>query len=187
MKDDTITQSELSYLTTLLDKSWNILDLACGYGRYTIPLAEMGFRISGIDITPDFIQNASEAANLKGLSVDFRVGDMRNLPYQDESFDAVLCMWNSFSEMTTLKDQQLSIREMGRVLKPEGMALIEVRNHLISNLEENPHVEGVETMPSFKHSKRSLGKLMRNSIVRSYSVYTDNFGGRKRLFLQFLK
>ena len=44
-KNSVMTENELAYLTELLKKSWKILDLACGYGRFSIPLAAMGYRV----------------------------------------------------------------------------------------------------------------------------------------------
>ncbi|MEM4056829.1 MAG: class I SAM-dependent methyltransferase [Thermoplasmatales archaeon] len=51
-----------------------MLDLACGYGRFSIPLAAMRYDVEGIDITPLFIEIAKEEANKRNLGTEFRVG-----------------------------------------------------------------------------------------------------------------
>src|SRR5687767_12996419 len=50
-----------------------VLDLGCGNGRHAIYFAEQGFKASGIDVSPQAIEWASEWSKRKGLDVDFRV------------------------------------------------------------------------------------------------------------------
>lgn len=187
LKNEHTTTVELEHLKSYLKKEWKILDLACGYGRCTIPLSEMGYNISGADITPEFIEQARETAGKKDLKIDFRVADMRDLPYPDESFDAVICLWNSFSELISEADQKASLKEIYRILKEDGTALIEVRNHLPSSIDPGSRIGGVESMPSYKHTRRSIGKIVRRTGIASYSVRVENFGERKRLLLQIWK
>ena len=72
-----------------------VLDVPCGAGRLTLPLAARGCAMTGIDISPEFLEAAAAAASASGLAVDFRCGDMRDLPPSPE-FDAVFCFGNSF-------------------------------------------------------------------------------------------
>ena len=181
------TEKELSYLVKLLKKEWMILDLACGYGRLAIPLAAQGFRVEGIDVTPIFIEKAREEAMRRNLSVEFRVGDMTALPYGDCSFDSVICIWNAFSEMVREQDQINAILEMYRVLKKDGLTIIEVRNHRSSGAVEANIIDGYEAMPSYNHTRGSLKRLMKLSRLEGYDLFTDNFGGRNRLFLEIRK
>jgi 2-polyprenyl-3-methyl-5-hydroxy-6-metoxy-1,4-benzoquinol methylase len=71
-----------------------ILDVPCGAGRHSLALARAGYRVTGIDLSEEAIDRARAAG--KGLSADFRRGDMRSLAL-DERFDAVLCLGNSLS------------------------------------------------------------------------------------------
>ena len=187
MKDSASTESELSYLTGIMQKGSRILDLACGYGRFSIPLAERGFRVYGVDITPAFIDVAQKEAGKRNLDIEFKVGDMRKIPYNKESFDYVICMWNAFSELTLQADQVAAVREVYRVLRTNGMAIIEMRNHRSSGLIEKNFVDEYEAMPTFNHTRGSIRNLMRIFGVNGYKVFIDNFGGRKRLILEMLK
>lgn len=187
MKDNAITESELSYLTKILKKGSTILDLACGYGRLSIPLAEHGYTVYGVDITPVFIEKATQEAKKRNLNVEFKIGDMRNIPYPDASFDYVICMWNAFSELSTEQVQITVINEIYRVLKKTGLAIIEMRNHRSSGLVEKNFIERFEAMPSFNHTRGSIKRLMRLSRVTNFKVFIDDFGGRKRLILEILK
>ena len=187
MKDNAITESELSYLTKILKNGSTILDLACGYGRLSIPIAEHGYTVYGVDITPVFIEKATQEAKKRNLNVEFKIGDMRNIPYPDASFDYVICMWNAFSELPTEQAQITVINEIYRVLKKTGLAIIEMRNHRSSGLVEKNFIERFEAMPSFNHTRGSIKRLMRLSRVTNFKVFIDDFGGRKRLILEILK
>ena len=187
MKDNAITESELSYLTKILKNGSTILDLACGYGRLSIPIAEHGYTVYGVDITPVFIEKATQEAKKRNLNVEFKIGDMRNIPYPDASFDYVICMWNAFSELSTEQVQITVINEIYRVLKKTGLAIIEMRNHRSSGLVEKNFIERFEAMPSFNHTRGSIKRFMRLSRVTNFKVFIDDFGGRKRLILEILK
>ena len=187
MKDNAITESELSYLTKILKKGSTILDLACGYARLSIPLAEHGYTVYGVDITPVFIEKATQEAKKRNLNVEFKIGDMRNIPYPDALFDYVICMWNAFSELPTEQAQITVINEIYRVLKKTGLAIIEMRNHRSSGLVEKNFIERFEAMPSFNHTRGSIKRLMCLSRVTNFKVFIDDFGGRKRLILEILK
>ena len=187
LKTEERTNKELAYLKGLLRSGQHILDLGCGYGRYTIPLAEMGFEIDGIDLTPSLVSKARSIAKEHNLKVSFTIGDMRSLPFPNESYDVIICMWNTFSELYELVDQNRAIEEMLRVLRNYGFGIIEVRNHRASGVDQNYKIEGIDGMPSFRHTKKSLKELMTNLKIRNYKVFVDVFGGRNRLFLQFYK
>ena len=186
-KQSAYTNSELAYLLRLVRKSGRILDLACGYGRFTIPLAKRGYDIEGIDITPALIKKAREESSKKRVKVRFRIGDMRKLPYKAGSFSAVVCMWDAFSEILGKKDQTKAIMEIYRVLEPGGFALIEVHSSRFSGCQKPGKIAGIIANPHYAHNRKSLSSLVYTAKIRKSSVFTDNFGGRKRLFLKFWK
>ncbi len=186
-KSSVQTEKELAYLTGLLKKGCKILDLACGYGRFAIPLAAMGYNVEGIDITPIFIEKAIDEAKKRNLNIEFSVGDMKRLHYPDNSFDSVICMWNAFSELSQEQDQVRVIVEIYRVLKSNGMGIVEVRNHRSSGLIKENFIDGYEAMPSYNHTRGSMKRLMKLSGVDGYKVFIDNFGGRNRLLLEIIK
>ncbi|EQB68773.1 MAG: methyltransferase type 11 [Thermoplasmatales archaeon Gpl] len=186
-KNTAQTESELSYLTGILRNGSTILDLACGYGRFSIPLAEYGYTVYGMDITPIFIERAREEAKKRSLNIEFKNGNMQNIPYPEDSFDYVICMWNAFSELSNEQEQIEVIHEIYRVLKEKGIAIIEMRNHRSSGIVEKNFIGGFEAMPSFNHTRGSIKRLMRLSGVVNYKIFLDNFGGRKRLILEIVK
>ena len=93
-----------------------VLDIACGTGNLTVPLARAGCVATGVDIAPNLLAQARERAAAEGLAIAFDEGDAEQLPYEDASFDAVVTM---FGAMFAPRPE-LVAREMARVLKPGG-------------------------------------------------------------------
>ncbi|HVP48809.1 MAG TPA: class I SAM-dependent methyltransferase [Bryobacteraceae bacterium] len=98
-----------------------VLEVAPGPGYFAIELAKLGgYGITGIDISQTFVEIAQRNALEAGVDVDFRLGDAANMPFEDESFDFLLCRaaFKNFSRPVR------ALEEMYRVLKPGGRALI---------------------------------------------------------------
>jgi ubiquinone/menaquinone biosynthesis C-methylase UbiE len=98
-----------------------LLDCPCGYGRHAIPLAEAGYRVTGLD------RSESQLAEAERRSGDaewprFVRGDYRELPFPDSSFDAVLTLFSSLGYLERDEDVEV-LRELRRVLRP-GRALV---------------------------------------------------------------
>ena len=96
----------------------NFLDLGCGLGRHTVLFAENGFNVSGFDISKEGIRKTKEWLKNLDLKADLKVGDMLELPYENESFDCILCR-NVISHQDTEGVKQI-IKELYRVLKNNG-------------------------------------------------------------------
>ncbi len=99
-----------------VDEHKHVLDVASGTGESACFLAKsFGCRVTGVDASEKMVEKAREKARQRGLSVEFRVGDAHNLPFEANSFDVVI------SECTlSLLDKERAIREMARVAKPGG-------------------------------------------------------------------
>lgn len=179
------TRRELSFITSLLRKNQRILDLGCGYGRFTIPLARRGYCVEGMDITPLLLKNAARIARNRKTDVKFMMGDMRKLPYRNSSFDVVICMWSAFSEIVETDEQIQAIREIHRVLRSGGFALIETHNSKKSGIAKPQKINGISMMPMYNHTRSSLSELAEKANVETYKAFTAPLGGRNRLFLQF--
>jgi len=92
------------------------LDVACGTGNVTIPLARLGALVTGVDIAPNLLAQARERAAAEGVSATFDEGDAEQMPYEDGAFDAVVTM---FGAMFAPRPE-LVAAELARVLKPGG-------------------------------------------------------------------
>lgn len=81
------------HLVDLIDrgilKPCRALDICCGKGTEAVYLAENGFMVSGIDISTEAIKLAREKAKSVNVDVDFRVGDVLQMPFKDDIFEFV--------------------------------------------------------------------------------------------------
>jgi SAM-dependent methyltransferase len=92
------------------------LDLACGTGAVAERAAERRADVTGVDLAPALIETAKERAQERGLDIDYRVGDVENLEFDDGSFDVV----SSTCGVMFAPDHQATARELARVVKPGG-------------------------------------------------------------------
>jgi SAM-dependent methyltransferase len=95
-----------------------VLDLGCGIGGASRYLASIGCRVTGIDLTPEFIDVARTLTERCGLAdrITLRVANALDLPFDDASFDHV---W-SHNVTMNIKDKAQFVAEAARVLKPGG-------------------------------------------------------------------
>jgi 2-polyprenyl-3-methyl-5-hydroxy-6-metoxy-1,4-benzoquinol methylase len=100
-----------------LKPGMQVLDVACGSGNQSIPAAQLGAQVTGVDIAPNLIEQARNWAVAEGLEIQFDEGDAENLPYVDGSFDVVMTM---FGAMFAPRPERVSA-ELVRVCRPEGL------------------------------------------------------------------
>lgn len=109
--------SEAVLARMALDRDQHVLDIGCGIGGTTRYMAQaFGCRVSGIDLTPEFIDAARVLSARTGLShlVSFEVASALALPFEAATFDAAI----SFHVAMNIKDRPSLYREAARVLKP---------------------------------------------------------------------
>jgi ubiquinone/menaquinone biosynthesis C-methylase UbiE len=98
-----------------------VLDLAAGPGYLAIELAKQGsHRVFGLDISKTFVRIGKENAAAEGVEIDFSQGNAAQMPYQDGSFDFVVCR----AAFKNFADPVGALNEIHRVLKPGGKASI---------------------------------------------------------------
>lgn len=104
-----------------LAPSSRVLDVATGPGTLALMAAEQGHIVSAIDFSPQMIANFKRrAAELAVDVADVRVGDGMDLPYEDDQFDAAFSMVG----LIFFPDRSAGFREMRRVLRPGGRAVV---------------------------------------------------------------
>jgi len=97
----------------------SILEVACGTGRLMTILESGGYRVTGLDLSPDMLTLARP--RVKGVLAR---GDMRELGFREE-FDAVLCLGSSFTYMSTDQDALKALRGFHSALKPGGILVLD--------------------------------------------------------------
>jgi len=104
-----------------------ILDLCCGQGRHAVPLAQAGYRVTGLDRSLCLLNQAQQRMKIAGAQVQWVQGDMRWLPWR-EQFDACLNLFTAFGYFDDEEENQQVLEEVCRALKPEGVLLLDLSN-----------------------------------------------------------
>ena len=101
-----------------------VLDVCCGSGASAIPAAEgvgQTGTVIGVDLAENLLALARGKARERGLTnIEFRSGDMTQLPFDDGSFDVVVCVFGIFF----VPDMEVGLRELKRVLRSGGKLAI---------------------------------------------------------------
>lgn len=112
-----------------------ILDLCCGPGRHALPLAQLGYRVTGLDQNENFLQQAQAEAEAKGIDARWVQSDMRTIPFENE-FDAIINIFTSFGYLEDEDEDLRVLQQVQRALKSGGRILLEtvyqprvIRNH----------------------------------------------------------
>jgi D-alanine-D-alanine ligase len=129
VEDSDITAKEVDiFLATLeISKEGGILDLCCGQGRHAFEIAKRGYtNVVGFDRSHYLIDRARKNNDTNRLNVTFKEGDARKLPFRNDSFDAVLIAGNSFGYFESNQDDMKILKEVMRILKPDGKLLLDI-------------------------------------------------------------
>jgi SAM-dependent methyltransferase len=104
-----------------LEPSSTVLDVASGPGTLAFPAARRAARVTAVDFSPSMIEEVRARASIeKVTNVTAEVMDAQSLGFADESFDAAFCLF----AFMFFPDRARAFREMHRVLRPGGRALV---------------------------------------------------------------
>lgn len=119
----------------------HVLDAGCGTGRYSVALAELGFKVTGIDAFPDQIAEARRRQDRSGTSVEFMVADICT-PQPTVVADAVLCR-GVLNDLTDDASRQAVFPAFAQMLRPGGILVLDVRewNATVTRKKRHPVFE----------------------------------------------
>ncbi|MDX2360101.1 MAG: methyltransferase domain-containing protein [Crocinitomicaceae bacterium] len=144
-RDDVEAKKFIHRLVDLLSipKTKKILDLACGKGRHSVTLNELGYNVLGVDLSKNSIDNAKKSV-VDGL--DFDVHDMREV-IQGKSFGAIFNLFTSFGYFDSTADNNRVLSSIHTMLEPNGILVIDFMNaqRIINSLVESEEkmVDGI--------------------------------------------
>lgn len=125
-------QSEELVLQRVFDRESTLLELGCGTGRIAIGLWELGYRgVLATDLSREMIAKARELARKLEYAIPMRVADARRLPQEDELFDGVIFGFNGLMQIPGRAARCEALREMARVVKPGGMAVLTTHDRAV--------------------------------------------------------
>lgn len=146
MFSEEMTEREVGFIEKALELRGGaaVLDLACGFGRHANGMARRGYRMTGLDFNQNYLDIASAVSKEQDLPVEWKQGDMRELPFS-ELFDAAYSYFTSFGYFSDEENEKV-IEGVARGLKSGGRFLLDVMNrewilthqaHRIWNQREN--------------------------------------------------
>jgi ubiquinone/menaquinone biosynthesis C-methylase UbiE len=155
-----------------------VLDIACGAGELSLAVARRGCEVYGIDMSAAAIDYARGLSGRAAIACRFEIGDAENLPYPDDYFDKIVCS----SSMEHFADDSRALREMTRVLKPGGRAILTVDSfncpiseELLARHRETASVARYYTRETLEASLRAAGQELRRSEYLLNSALTGIF------------
>jgi ubiquinone/menaquinone biosynthesis C-methylase UbiE len=125
------------YLELARQAEGEVLDLACGTGRITIPVAEAGIRVTGLDLSVEMLQRAEQKARERGVleRITFVQGDMRKFDL-GKQFPLIMIPFRSFLHLLQIQEQMKALGCIRRHLAPGGKLALNVFVPKISHLYE---------------------------------------------------
>jgi SAM-dependent methyltransferase len=134
--------------------SGDILELACGTGQLTVPLAGAGVRIAGLDLSEPMLKTARERAATAKVSVEFVPGDMRNFSL-GRQFALIFIARNSLLHLHSTDDILATFAAVRRHLMAGGIFAFDIFNPNVRLLAR----PAGQRFPVFQKETESFGKL----------------------------
>lgn len=106
-------------------KPKTLLDLACGEGTFAVLMAQQGFKVTGVDASPEMLQFARKNAEEAGVEVRLIEQDMRTLSLP-EKFDLVTCWYDSLNYLLEWEELTQTFANVARVLNPGGLFVFDM-------------------------------------------------------------
>ncbi len=154
----------IAFYTALTQETGGpVLEIACGTGRVSIPIARLGFSVTGLDIVPAMIERACNKS--VGLPMRWIVGDARTFDLS-EQFQLIFLTGNAFQAFLTNADQGALLQRVYAHLHDKGLFAFETRN------------------PIFPHSQPPKGlfvPLETNAEEQEWSPFIDTSGREVRV------
>lgn len=121
--DSGLTAEERDLLASVPATTGDLLLLGVGGGREAIPLACMGFRVTGVDYVPEMVERARENAARRGVHMEGLVQEISQLDVPAGAYDVVWLSRAMYSCVPTRSRRVEMVRRIGRALKPGGLFL----------------------------------------------------------------
>jgi SAM-dependent methyltransferase len=171
---DPASEPQLHDSLELILRNWpeprgRFLEAGCGPAANALNLARWGIDVAGVDLAPEAIASARAAFTRHGLEGEFELGDVRDLPFADRTFDFVY----AGGVVEHFRESDVAVGEMARVLRPGGRLLFTVPAFSLSYpylfLRGNvPAVAHVEDAVAFVQFRLLRGRLATFGYERSF-------------------
>lgn len=150
-----------------------VLDLACGVGRHALIFAKHGFKVTGLDYSEPYLQQARVAARKAGAEIRFIHGDMKDLrPYfAANEFGLVVSLFNSFGYFGSRRDDFKMLKAVHRVLRPGDAFVINTLNGAgVAKRLKTPISWGHEPLPNVFMIDAARYDVRRRQTVANWTI-----------------
>ena len=120
---------EKTVLSDYMTPPGTILDVGCGCGREAFELYDLGYTVTGVDLSVEQIEQAKQNAIKLGKDIDFRVCDGLRYDFPDSSFDYVIIWQQVLGNIPTQNNRVNVLNEAKRVLKPSGKLIVSAHSY----------------------------------------------------------
>ncbi|GAB4308467.1 MAG: hypothetical protein Kow0019_04980 [Methanobacteriaceae archaeon] len=126
------TNGEVDFIEKEINfnKSIKILDIGCGTGRHAIELSRRGYDVTGVDLSESMLDKARENADKKGVDVNFKLADARDLQFEDKFNLVIMICEGAFPLMETDEMNFQILKNAAKALKKDGKLIFTTLNGL---------------------------------------------------------
>jgi SAM-dependent methyltransferase len=155
-----------------------LVDVGCGWGRWTIAAARAGYSPIGVDVHIDALAAAGRVTRQIGVRADYVCGDADHLPFQSGSIDLVF----SYSVLQHLERATVMrvFKEVCRVLKPRGVCLVQLPNvfglyNMLLQTKRGFRDARSGTFEMRYWSRAEIRKAVEEAGLRNLTIHADGF------------
>lgn len=157
-----------------------VLELGCGTGRVTVPVARSGSSVIGIDLSAPMLSRAR--TRLRRARLTRRAwlarGDIRGLPFPDAAFSLVIAPYGILQSLLRERDLASTLAEVRRVLRPGGRLILE----LVADLPSWEEYAGETRLRGWRAGRRAhvtLVESVRQDRARGLTLFEQQFVERR--------
>jgi SAM-dependent methyltransferase len=174
-------ENTTDYLDQYLPESGHVLDAGGAAGRYSIWLAERGYDVTLLDLSAEQVTIAERRVAERGLEsrVTVQRGDVRELPFSENRFDAALCLGGPLSHVIDAEGRDAAVRDLRWVSEPGAPVFVSVMGFVavVQNLVKSaPHFEaGVQQLPDVVETRDYSPELIEKHDIDDPSFVECHF------------
>jgi len=124
-------EEQLSFIKEAAgEKTAKILDIACGSGTYSVPLAKEGYKVTAVDIEEEMIRKLKDKAAKEKVEVEAYVCSMTELEEKlAEKYQVLFCIGNSLVHLNTLGEIENALGQMYNLAEDDGTVIVQIMNY----------------------------------------------------------
>jgi len=164
-------QTIKNYLT----KGCRVLDVGCGTGTLIFALIDVGYEVTGLDLSEDMLVVANEKAKTRNMTIDLIHRDMRELDGLTD-FDCILIAVDSLNYLETEVDVQLTFTGAYSALNEAGLLIFDVHtpHKMVETFQDYLYVENADDLTYIWHIEEGKYPL---SVVHELTIFAKNEAG----------